>query len=360
VIPQPALRLLLATLCLLSIALAGGARLGAIETGTQNPSVEAGSGSESSGQPSDGWNFEDEEEAGSTLAEVLSPQAVDLVAFPVFMTLALVSFFKKSAPLKTATFVAAILYLGVMRSQLYSVVNIFAMLSGNLPVVQHNIFWYLFATFTLGSTVLWGRVYCGRVCAFGALTQLMDRVVPARWRYEPSLATETRLAWIKYALLVGVVVYYLTTRDIGVYRYVEPFWMFSGRGSAVMWGMLAALLAATVFVRNLYCRFLCPVGAFLGVISTATTILPIKRWSECKSCKICEKACEWGAIQGPRIVKSECVRCDDCERIYADQQKCVHWLVIRRKSTADRQDRAFGTGDLTARPSAPPPASAGL
>ncbi len=296
----------------------------------------------------DGWNFEDDGDAAQTLTEILAPQAVDLVLFPLFLTLALVSFFRKSVHLKTVTFVAAILYLGVMRSQLYSVVNIFSLLTWNFPVVQHNVFWYLFAAFTLGSTVIWGRVYCGRVCAFGALTQLMDRIVPSRWRYEPSLATETRLAKIKYILLGAVVAYYIVTRDIAIYRYVEPFWMFSGHGSAGMWTMLAALLVATVFVRNLYCRFLCPVGAFLGVISKVTTLAPIKRWSECKSCKICEKACEWGAIQGPRIVKSECVRCDDCERLYVDQQKCVHWIVLRRK------------GDATARPSAAPPAPIGL
>ena len=34
-----------------------------------------------------------------------------------------------------------------------------------------------------------------------------------------------------------------------------------------MWIGLAVLLVATVFVRNLYCRFLCPVGATLGIIS---------------------------------------------------------------------------------------------
>ena len=30
----------------------------------------------------------------------------------------------------------------------------------------------------------------------------------------------------------------------------------------------AVLLSATVFVRNLYCRFLCPVGAALGLSRT--------------------------------------------------------------------------------------------
>ena len=91
------------------------------------------------------------------------------------------------------------------------------------------------------------------------------------------------------------------------------------------------LLVATVFVRNLYCRFLCPVGALLGIISNLT-VFKIKRWSECKTCKICEKTCEWGAIQGPKIVKSECVRCDDCERLYMDQKKCPHWIIILRKA----------------------------
>ena len=60
--------------------------------------------------------------------------------------------------------------------------------------------------------------------------------------------------------------------------------------------MLGMLLIATLFVRNLYCRFLCPLGAFLGVLSNLT-VFRIKRWSECNTCRICEKACEWGAIR---------------------------------------------------------------
>jgi polyferredoxin len=84
-------------------------------------------------------------------------------------------------------------------------------------------------------------------------------------------------------------------------------------------------------VRNAYCRFLCPVGAALGILSKLT-VFRIKRWSECRHCRICEKACEWGAIRGPEIVLSECVRCDDCERLYEDTTKCPHHLIIIRKS----------------------------
>ena len=67
------------------------------------------------------------------------------------------------------------------------------------------------------------------------------------------------------------------------------------------------------------------------------TIFGIKRWSECNTCKLCEKTCHWGAIEGPKIIMTECVRCDDCERLYMDQQKCPHWIIIRRKSRASRR-----------------------
>ena len=276
----------------------------------------------------DPWGFEEEEVESWT--SLLQDQAGDLALFGAFAVLALVGFWRKSVRLKYVTLFAAVVYLGIAKSQLISVVNIYSALTGNLPVFRYNLAWYFFAGFTVVSTVLWGRLYCGRVCAFGALTQLMDRIVPARVRYEVPPWLERRAALIKYGLLAATVLYFLVTADISAYRYVEPFWMFTRQASVTMWVGLALLLVATVFVRNLYCRFFCPVGAALGLLSNLT-VFRIKRWSECSSCTICEKACEWGAIQGPAISVSECVRCDDCERLYADTTACPHWLILARK-----------------------------
>jgi len=280
------------------------------------------------------WHFDDEEEAPAW-TEDIKDQAPDLALFAAFATLAMVSFFRKSEALKIVTMVASVVYLGFLRSQLITVVNIFALTQWNLPAFRHNLAWYFFAMFTVATTILWGRLYCGRVCAFGSMTQLMDRIVPARLRIEIPKRIDQKAAYIKYGLLAAVVLYFLVTNDILIYRYVEPFWMFTRAGTIPMWIGVATLLVATVFVRNLYCRFFCPVGAFLGLLSNLT-VFRIKRWSECKTCKICEKKCEWGAIRGPVIVKSECVRCDDCERLYMDQQKCPHWLVLKKKAAAAR------------------------
>ena len=269
-------------------------------------------------------------EASETWRDILGPQALDLVLLTGFVALALVGFFRKSVGLKYVTLAAAVAYMGFVKSRLVSVVDLFALADFSLPIFKYSLPTYLLWVFVIGSTILWGRLYCGRICAFGALTQLMDPVVPRRMRVEIPVGIEHYANLIKYGLLAGVLAYFLVTHDVSIYRYVEPFWMFGLFGTTGMWIGLAVLLLATVFVRNLYCRFFCPVGAALGLLSNLT-VFRIKRWSECNSCKICEKTCEWGAIRGPKIIASECVRCDDCERLYLDQQKCPHWIILRRK-----------------------------
>lgn len=273
----------------------------------------------------DPWGFEGE--AVETWADILGPQYLDLTLLTAFLVLAWISFQRKSVPLKYVTFAAAIGYMGFAKSYLISITNVFSLLDWNWPIFKYNLAWYLFFGFTVVSTVLFGRLYCGRICAYGALTQSLDALLPRHWRFDVPRAIEKRAAPIKFAILAGVIGYYLVTHNLLIYQYVEPFWMFGLFGTTTMWVLLGVLLAVTVVVRNVYCRFLCPVGATLGLMSYLT-VFKIKRWSECGTCKICQKTCEWGAIDGPKILVTECVRCDDCERVYADTAKCPHWRII--------------------------------
>jgi NosR/NirI family transcriptional regulator, nitrous oxide reductase regulator len=276
-------------------------------------------------------DFSDLEDVDPTLLELAGDQAGALLLFAAFATLAMVSFFRKSVPLKYVTLVSSVLDMGVYKSQLISIVNVFGALTGNLPVFSYSLAWYLFAGFTVVTTVLWGRLYCGRICAFGALTQLIDAIVPSRLRVKIPEPLERRASFIKYAILFGALAYFFATREIGFYRYIEPFWMFTFEASTLLWVGLGVLLVASVFVQNLYCRFLCPLGAALGLISTLS-VFKIKRWSECSACALCEKECEWGAIRKRKIVMAECVRCDDCERLYDDTQRCPHWLLEAKRA----------------------------
>ena len=270
-----------------------------------------------------------EQDADEGTTEFDRGAVLDVAGLGLVLAFAVFSFLKKSEPLKIASLVLSVVYLGFTKARLVSVVDVFGALRWRLPTFQDAPAYYLLIVSTLVSTVLWGRLYCGRICAFGALTQLMDRVLPSRLRIEPPVWLDRRLVYLKYVVLGVAVLYFLSSGDTLFYRFIEPFWMFTLRGDAVMCALLTALLLATVFVRNLYCRYLCSVGAGLGLISNLT-VFRIKRWGECDTCKLCEKTCEWGAIDGPKILVSECVRCDDCERLYADEDKCPHWLIEKR------------------------------
>src|SRR5262249_32308282 len=152
----------------------------------------------------DPFNFPEDEDETPTWSQLLETQAPDMAIFTGFVALSLTGFFLKREDVKVATLVAAVVFLGVFRSQMYSLVNIFGLLSWNLPIFKTSLFMYMFWTVTLGTTLLWGRLYCGRMCAFGAMTQLMDKVVPAKWRYHVPVKIERQAVWFKYAFLAFV------------------------------------------------------------------------------------------------------------------------------------------------------------
>jgi polyferredoxin len=164
--------------------------------------------------------------------QIIRGQALNLSLFTAFTALA-GGFFRKNETPKTITLVASVAYL-VYKSALITIVNVYGLLSWNLPTLRDGVLTYFVFVFMLASTVVWGRLYCGRVCAFGALTQLMDKVVPARFRVAVPPALERRAGYIKYGLLALVLlVFFITRNPYAYYRYVEPFWMFSRHASVL-------------------------------------------------------------------------------------------------------------------------------
>jgi hypothetical protein len=210
------------------------------------------------------WQFEDDETPVETWRDILRGQAADLVLFAAFVALALVSFFRKSVRLKQVTLIAAVVYLGFYKSQLLSIVNVFGVLGANLPIFKYNLGWYAFAGFSAVSTVLWGRLYCGRICAYGAMTQLLDPIVPATVPLRCTAADraprgqdQVRAARRRAPVFPD----HQGHHHLPVRRAVLDVHAPRSTG---MWIGLGVLLLATVFVRNLYCRFLCPLGARWG------------------------------------------------------------------------------------------------
>ncbi len=98
-----------------------------------------------------------------------------------------------------------------------------------------------------------------------------------------------------------------------VYQYVEPFGtVFFLSPSVLLWVIAGAVLVASAVVPRFYCRYACPLGASLGLLSFLS-FRRIARVPQCDVCKVCEQRCPTGAIRGPEIDFPECVRCNVCE-----------------------------------------------
>ena len=111
--------------------------------------------------------------------------------------------------------------------------------------------------------------------------------------------------------------------------------MFYQSQSLLLWAILAVFLAGSLIVPRFYCRYACPLGASLGVLSLISPF-KIKRVPQCEVCKVCEGACPTGAIKREAIDFKECVRCDLCEIKLRDRagvcKHSVETVMARHKA----------------------------
>jgi ferredoxin len=150
----------------------------------------------------------------------------------------------------------------------------------------------LFFLLPLVLTVFFGRSFCAAVCPLGAL---QDVVVVRAVRVPAPLAHALRmLGWV----YLGLAVLLAAVGSAFIICQYDPFVaLFRLDGSFEMLVLGAAFVAAGLFVARPYCRFLCPYGAILRVLSACSwrrvTITP----AECVRCRLCEDSCPYGAIR---------------------------------------------------------------
>lgn len=249
------------------------------------------------------------------------------------LALVTVAFFLKRDRLRWVALVATFLYLGWFDGGFLSVSHITAVISVGPAVFLEDIPLLLFVVFTVVTTLLVGRVFCGFLCPFGVLQDFLEKVVPSRFKRELPRALHERLYLVKYLCLAAILVPALAGSRASIFSFFEPFGtVFFLSSSIVLWAIAGGILVASAIVPRFYCRYACPLGAALAVASTVSPFR-IRRVEHCDHCKVCEQACPTGAIEGPRIDFRECVRCNICEAKLIEQAGvCRHDIDdVRRR-----------------------------
>ena len=204
-------------------------------------------------------------------------------------------------------------------------------------------FIFLFWIFIILTTFVWGRgLFCGWMCPFGSLSELIYKVAGAiglkRFQFALPMKWHNRLKWVKYAVFFGLLAVSVFSMGLAeMLAEVEPFkttflvGMFNRAWPYTLF--VAVLLGLSIFMERPFCKYLCPLGASLAMPSTFRWF-GLKRKQECNSCKACAVGCGSLAIdEHGRIDHRECMHCLDCMILYTDEHACPPLAQERKRRT---------------------------
>jgi ferredoxin-type protein NapH len=187
-----------------------------------------------------------------------------------------------------------------------------------------------------------GRWVCGWLCPFGLIEELIGRLSLRRVRLP------RRLEWGRFLMLglvllgplalswfgtegllpfcasfcvsgkiLGLAPYYLTTGSPGLADVLAAPAEHGGRLALFLFhaSFLLGYLALVLLVAGrVFCRFLCPLGAALGLFNTIALVGVEGDAATCRACGRCVAACPaGGALQGDDfLARSGCIACGRC------------------------------------------------
>ncbi len=208
---------------------------------------------------------------------------------------------------------------------------------------------------TVAVTILLGRVFCGWFCPLGTLNAIATRALEFFWPRKRAPQHWSRWQLAKYYLLVAILVMavfgvhtgavldplvllYRTT-VVGVLPGVqwvledgsatlgmsEPVRQFLREnvteverqaflGSSLVLGLFLLIMAANRVQPRFWCRYVCPLGAMLGVLALRPLLQRRTVTSECNQCDLCGLSCHGAATGSPggEWKAAECFGCLNC------------------------------------------------
>jgi len=236
-------------------------------------------------------------------------------------------------------------------------------------LAAHTVPWAaLWALGTVGLTLVLGRVFCGWICPLGTLHDLAGRFL--QWCWPDRKRRDHWSPWqrTKYYVLIGFLVgavfglHWLTIFDPLVLLYrttavslmpaaqwsvetssktiydadphlgsfpltkvTEPpaqlarekvFGMLPQAylGGTLILAVFLGLMIATRWQRRFWCRYLCPLGALLGLLSWRPLLRRETKRDSCNGCDLCAADCHGGAFNtgAEEWRPAECLGCLNC------------------------------------------------
>lgn len=166
--------------------------------------------------------------------------------------------------------VAVVAILGFFMNVQYSMVQLHALVNPPWAHPEYALGFVLFAGVPLLS-LIFGNMYCGWLCPFGALQELVGDLRPARWVSEPGTGSRRWGRYMKFVVLMAAAFAWAAKPEAALFE-VDPLTGFFGGGFGRLFAVGLVILGLSFVFRRFWCRYACPVGAFLSIAGSVRAL----------------------------------------------------------------------------------------
>lgn len=194
-------------------------------------------------------------------------------------------------------------------------------------------------------TILFGRFFCGWMCAFGTLGDFMFYIGRKVFKIKFKISEEMdqTLKYVKYVLLLFLVLIVWSIRDINISSFSPwdafgslltftgtPDFSYVIKEVTVGFIFFVMIMISSMFVDRFFCRYLCPLGAVFAIVSKLRFIRIKKPSAGCGKCRACTKNCPMGIplYSVNRVDSGECIDCMNCVTICPRDNVSVDLVTV--------------------------------
>ncbi len=205
---------------------------------------------------------------------------------------------------------------------------------------NHSAVFYVLGILVLYA-ILFGRMICGWACPFGLIEELLYKIRSPKVKKSPVTRI---LSFFKYVVLVLFVIivpamYGLRNKAVPAFcKYICPVGTIEGGlgmltnkvnesylrmlGPLFTWKfmLMVSIVVGSIFIFRLFCRFICPLGAFYGIFNKFSIFGVKVDESKCTHCNLCISHCK---VDIRSVGDQECINCGEC--IDVCPTKAISW-----------------------------------
>ena len=220
----------------------------------------------------------------------------------------------------------------------------------------------------LATAVLLKRGFCSWVCPFGLLTEYLNRlhrvifrkdlILPHWLDYPLRSLKYLLLAFFLWAIMIkmnAVALEHFIYSPYNMIADIKMLHFFRDITPLAFW-VLVALLVLSIAIRNFWCRYLCPYGALLGVLSFLSVLKIHRNVETCTKCQKCTRTCpvDIKVHKTVSVISDECHACLKCVAVCPEKDTLYisvskRWAILKPWAYAAAVSLLFVAGSITGR-----------